>query len=248
LRHRTVSALLLCGAASLFLTVACQPGPAASPTPAAAKPAAEPTKPIAPAPPVAASPATVASAAPSPATAASPSPSPAAAGPPTIAGPIDTINGRTLTVASNTGPKQVLVPESARIEQEGKGAIADLKAGLSVGITGRPDGTAKSIRIFPTALGTPRPGQIPMAGPEQGNIMTNAVIDAFDGTMLTVAAAGSTYQIKVPADAEVLKPLPATFADLVAGKRVLAAGTPGPDGVLQATSVNLLGPPPPLAP
>jgi len=157
------------------------------------------------------------------------------------------VAGRVLTVATNTGPKQVQVPESARIEQEGKGAIADLKAGISVGVTGLPDGTAKSIRIFPTAQGTPRPGQIPMAGPEQGNIMTNAVVDSFDGKTLNLTAAGSKFSITVPPEAEVLKPLPATFADLAAGKRVLAAGATGPDGVLTATSVNVLGPPPPLA-
>ena len=51
----------------------------------------------------------------------------------------------------------------------------------------------------------------------------------------------------MPPDTEVLKPVPATFAVLAANKRVIAAGTLGPDGTLVASTINLLGPPPPLA-
>ena len=224
--------LLALGTAGVLVFSACQAAPSAGPTPAP-KVAAEPTKPAA-------------VTAPSPAASPAASPSPAAA-PPTVSGPIDGISGRMLIVATGTGPKQVQVPESARIEQEGKGAVDDLKPGLSVGVTGKPDGTAKSIRIFPAAQGTPRPGQIPMSGPEQGNIMTNAVIESFDGKTLVLTAAGSRFSITVPPDTEVLKPVPATFADLATDKRVIAAGTLGPDGTLVASTVNLLGPPPPLA-
>jgi hypothetical protein len=237
----------------LLCLAACQPAPPAAPTSAPAKPAAQATSPAAAA---AASPAALVSPSPSPVAVASPSPSPAALASPSpspaaatsVSGPIDSIAGRELTVATNTGSRQVQVPESARIEQEGTGTVADLRPGLSVGITGRPDGTARSIRIFPAALGTPRPGQIPMSGPEQGNIMTNAVIESFDGQTLVVSAAGSSFRIAVPPEAEVLKPIPVSFADLAAGKRVIATGTVSPDGTLVAATVNLLGPPPPLAP
>jgi hypothetical protein len=133
------------------------------------------------------------------------------------------------------------VAESARIEQEGKGVIADLQPGLSVGITSLPDGTAKSIRVFPAAIGTPKPGQFPLSGAEQGNLMTNSVIQSFDGTMLTVSAAGTSFQITVPPETEVLKPLSASFSDLTAGRRVLASGTTSADGTLVASSVNITG-------
>jgi hypothetical protein len=109
---------------ALAMSSACQSSPP-SPTAAPAKPAAEapkpadePTKPVAPAsasPAVASSPGAV----PSPAAAASPSPSSVAAAP-TVAGPIDSIEGRLLTVAINTGPKQVRVPDGVRIEQEAR--------------------------------------------------------------------------------------------------------------------------------
>ena len=231
--------LLLVSAGGLLLAAACQTTPAPS-QPATSAP--QPTKPAAAA--VSPSPA-VAIPSPSPALAASPSPSPAAA--PSVTGPIDSIAGRVLTIATSTGPRQVQVPEAARIEQEGRGGLADLRPFLSVGITGQPDGTAKSIRIFPAALGTPRPGQIPMTGPEQGNIMTNAVIESFDGRVLIVTAAGSRFQITVPPETEILKPVPASFADLEPGKRLIATGTLSADNTLVASTVNLLGPPPPLA-
>jgi hypothetical protein len=211
----------------LALLAAGQPAPAAAPTSAPAKPAAPASSPAAAVP----SPVTAAS----PATLASPSPSPAAAS--IVFGPIDAMAGRVLTVTTNTGPKQVQVPESARVEQEGKGVPADLRPGLSVAITSSPDGTAKSIRIFAAALGTPRPGQFPMTGAQQGSLMTNAVIESFDGRMLSVAATGQRWQITVPPDTEVLRPFPATYTDLAAGKRVAAAGTLAPDGVLLASSV-----------
>lgn len=118
--------------------------------------------------------------------------------------------------------------------------VADLRPGLFVGVTGKPDGTAVSIRIFPAVL-SPRLSQSPMTGPQQGNIMTNAAIESFDGRILTVTAPGEKWQISVPADTEVLRPLPATFEDVAVGKRALTTGTLGPDDVLVAATVNLLG-------
>jgi hypothetical protein len=177
---------------------------------------------------------------------ASSTPASNAAGGSNVSGSIDAINGRTLSVTTNTGAKEVQLGDDTRIEKEGRGTVADLLPGLSVGITGRPDGanlTAVSIRIFPAAQGT-RPGQFPMTGAQAGNIMTNSVIDSFDGSTLTVSAAGQSYQIRVPSDAEVLKPVPASLSDLTTGTRVLAAGAAGPDGTLRATSVNVVGLPP----
>jgi hypothetical protein len=164
-----------------------------------------------------------------------------------VSGAIDAVNGRSLTISTNTGAREVQLGDGALIEKEGKGALVDLQPGLSVGITGRPDGarlTAVTIRIFPAALGTPRPGQFPMSGTNAGNLMTNSVIDSFDGSTLTVDAAGQQFQLSVPPDVEVLKPVPASIGDLTPGTRVLAVGVPAPDGSLQASSVDLFGPSP----
>ena len=172
----------------------------------------------------------------------------ASAGITIVNGQIDSINGRSLTITSNTGPKQVELTEDAKIEQEGKGSVSDLLPGLGVGITGKPDAnnnvTAVSIRIFPSALGTPRPGQFPMTGANQGNLMTNSVIESFDGSKLVLNAAGQRYEIGVPPGTEVFKPVPAALSALTQGVRVLAAGTPAADGSLRAMSINIVGAPP----
>lgn len=100
----------------------------------------------------------------------------------TVNGTVDAIDGRILTVTTNTGSKTVQLAEDAKIEQEGKGTVSDLLPGVAVGVTGKPDGsnvTAVSIRIFPAAFGTPRAGQFPMTGANQGNLMTNSVIESF---------------------------------------------------------------------
>jgi len=183
-----------------------------------------------------------------PAPTAAPAPKPQATpNPNAVNGAIDTISGRTLTVTTNTGAKTVQIAENASIEQEGKGTTSDLLPGLGVGVTGKPDGsnvTAVSIRIFPAALGTPRPGQFPMTGANQGNLMTNSTIESFDGSQLVLNSAGQRYQIAVPPGTEVLKQVPATLDALAPGVRVLATGTPNSDGSLNASSLNIVGPPP----
>ena len=92
----------------------------------------------------------------SPATAASPasvaaspaaSPSPAALGP-NVSGEVDTVNGRVLSVVTNTGPRNVRVAENAMILIEGQGSTADLTPGRGAAITGKPDGTAVVVRLF----------------------------------------------------------------------------------------------------
>lgn len=185
---------------------------------------------------------------PPPTAAPAPAPKPAAAGN-TVNGSIDAVSGRTLTVTTNTGSKTVQIAENATIEQEGKGSVSDLLPGLGVGVTGKPDAaggtvTAVSIRIFPAALGTPRPGQFPMTGANQGNLMTNSVIESFDGSKLVLNAAGQRYEIAVPPGTEVLKQVPATLSALAPGVRVLASGTPGTGDTFQASSINIVGAPP----
>jgi hypothetical protein len=169
---------------------------------------------------------------------------PNAAVPSTVSGTVDAVKGSTLSISTNTGLKDVQLAEDEHIEQEGRGTLADLQPGLSVGITGKADGsslTALSIRIFPAAVSTPRGGQFPMSGANQGNLMTNSVIEAFDGSSLTVTAAGQQYQFAVPPTTEIFKQVPATLGDLAPGKRVLVVGTPSADGSLRASSISVLG-------
>jgi hypothetical protein len=180
----------------------------------------------------------------SPATAASPapgaSPSPAALGP-SASGEVDAVEGRLLSVATSTGVRRVRVAENATVLQEGQGTLTDLVSGAMVGVTGRPDGTAVIVRFFPPGI-SPKPGQFPMTGAQAGNIMTNATIVSFDGTALVVDLGGERVTLTVPADAQIIKPLPATFAEIKPGVRLFASGTPEGD-VLVAQTVTVVSPP-----
>jgi hypothetical protein len=224
-----------------LLVTACGGGAPAAPTTApkpaeAAKPteAPKPTTAPAAASPAAASPAGAAS----PAAGASPaaSPSPAAVGP-NVNGEVDAVNGRVLSVVTNTGPRTVRVADNATIQIEGQGTTADLMAGRMVAITGKPDGTAVIVRFFPAGI-TLKPTQFPMTGANAGNIMTNATIDAFDGKTLTVDLGGQKQSITVVPETQIIKPVPSSFDQIKPGVRVITTGTP--EGTtLVATSVTI---------
>jgi len=144
-----------------------------------------------------------------------------------------------VTVATNTGWRKVEVPDTATILTEGKGTTADLVAGTMVGVTGKPDGTAVSVRLFPPGSNA-RTGQFPMNGAQAGNVMTNAIVEAFDGMMLTLDLNGQKTSITVPPETEILKSVPAVFSDITLGARVQANGTVTGD-TLAARSVTILG-------
>src|SRR5690349_18633928 len=214
---------------------------AASPVAAAASPAAGAASPaVAGSPAVAASPATAASPAASPAAGASPAASPAAAASPIVNGEVDSVDGRVLSVVTNTGVRKVSVPDNATILMEGYGTPADLsKTGALVAVTGKPDGTALIVRFFPPGI-SPRPSSFPMTGAQAGNIMTNATIDSFDGTTLTVDLAGPKVPITVTPDTKIVRPMPSNFSEIKPGRRVVAFGTTDGDTLtVQSVTITL---------
>jgi len=132
----------------------------------------------------------------------------------------------------------VRVADNASIMIEGKGTLDDLKPGTMVGITGKPDGTALVVRMFPAGVST-KPSQSPMSGAQTGNIMTNAAIVSFDGKSLVVDLGGEKPTISVTPDTQVVKPVPSTFSEIKPGVRVLATGMMDGD-MLAATAVTIL--------
>jgi hypothetical protein len=205
---------------SVALMLAACSGAPAAPTaapktgaqPAATKPAATTaTAPVAASPSSAAASPVAAGSAP----AASPgaSPSPATAANPVVSGEVDTVDGRNVAVATNTGVRKVRVADNATVLIEGAGTAADLKPGAMVGVTGKPDGTAVVVRLFPPGI-VPKPSQFPMGGQQTGNVMTNASIVSFDGKSLTVDLGGEKATLQVPPEAQIVKPVPSSFAEV----------------------------------
>jgi hypothetical protein len=160
-----------------------------------------------------------------------------------VNGEVDSVDGRLLSVVTNTGVRKVRVADNATVLIEGEGKPDDLKTpGPLVAITGKPDGTAIVVRFFPPGI-TPKPDQFPMGGPQAGNIMTNATIDSFDGKTLIVNLSGSKATITVVPETKIVKPMPAQFADIKPSTRVLAVGTPDGDN-LNAQTVTIITQPP----
>jgi hypothetical protein len=159
---------------------------------------------------------------------------------------VELANGRA-TLSTNTGPIAVQLSEDTRYEKLGRGSLSDLQPNQWVAVTGRPEGNgqvAVVIRVFPVLQATvpPRLNQ-PMTGPDEGNLMTNATIESFEGGRLTVRVAGQRLSIDTSADTQVFRPEPATAADVTEGGRIVAMGAIGGDGALQAVLVNVLPPP-----
>jgi hypothetical protein len=151
-----------------------------------------------------------------------------------VSGEVDAVDGRVVSVATATGVRKLRVADNATILIEGKGTAEDLKPGALVGITGKPDGTAVIVRLFPPGI-TPKPSQFPMGGPQAGNIMTNAAIVSFDGKALVVDLGGEKATIMVPPEAEIVKPVPSNFAEIKPGTRIAALGMPDGDQLVAQT-------------
>lgn len=159
-----------------------------------------------------------------------------------VSGEIDTVDVRTLSIATATGVRKARVADNAAVLIEGKGAAEDLKAGAMVGVTGKPDGTAVVVRLFPPGI-VPKPSQFPMGGPQAGNVMTNASIISFDGKALVVDLGGEKTTLQVPPEAQIVKPVPSSFSELKPGVRVIAVGAQEGD-VLVAQTVTIITQPP----
>jgi hypothetical protein len=172
------------------------------------------------------------------------SPSPAASASPALNGEVDAVDGRVVSVATQTGVRKARIADNASILMEGKGVAEDLKPGVLVGITGKPDGTAVVVRLFPPGI-VPKPSQFPMGGAQAGNVMTNASIVSFDGKALVVDLGGEKATISVPPEAQIVKPVPSTFAEIKPGTRIIAVGNPEGD-VLVATTVTIITQPTPV--
>jgi hypothetical protein len=157
---------------------------------------------------------------------------------------VDSVDGRIVSVSTTTGVRRVRVADNATILIEDKGSNDDLKPGVLVGITGKPDGTAVVVRLFPPGI-VPKPSQFPMGGAQQGNIMTNASIVSFDGKALVVDLGGDRQTITVTPESQVVKPVPSTFAEIKPGVRITALGTQEGD-VLAASTVTIITQPTPV--
>jgi hypothetical protein len=114
---------------------------------------------------------------------------------------------------------------------------ADLKPGLFVAITAtrQPDNTllATIVSVFPASLSaTVQGGQRPLP---EGNLMTNATIDQVSGNSFTVSFPGGGAKITLAPNAQLIRRVDATPADIAPGTTVSAAVS---DGAAQSVTIE----------
>ena len=159
-----------------------------------------------------------------------------------IRGDIVSFKGEILTVHRNSGDTvQVDVKPEIGVSAFKPAKLADAKVGSYVGtpaLTGS-DGklTATSMIVFPEAARGTAEGHFAYDfGPK--STMTNAnvvsIVTGASGRELNLSYKGGSSTVTVPKNVSVVTPVPASTADLTAGKKVFVVVTPGANGIYDA--------------
>ena len=163
-----------------------------------------------------------------------------------VRGTIDKVDGDTVMVKSRDGTElKIMLAPNATASAIVKAALADIKQGGYIGVTGmpQPDGTQRAIEvhIFPEALRGLGEGHYPWDLQPQST-MTNANVEqavtGVDGQTLTLKHKNGETKIVVPPDTQIVTYAPGSRDDLKPGVKIFAVTTKQPDGSLQAARIN----------
>lgn len=170
--------------------------------------------------------------------------------PPTrVRATIEAVDGNTLKLKARDGHElTVALTPDARVVGVAKADLNDIKTGSFIGCAAipQPDGTLKALEVtvFPPA----------MKGTGEGSYgwdltptstMTNGTVGSLvvsSGRVMTVSYKGQgegEKKIFVPEDVPIVSLEIADKSLLVAGAHVLVVPTPGPDGTLTASRINV---------
>ena len=163
-----------------------------------------------------------------------------------VDGTVVSLTSAMLTLTAPDGStKTVALGPSTLVLERSTATLSDVSKGDAMGVTTHraEDGSmvATAINIFsPELYKVVRKGQFPMQQP--GQIMTNAVVDAYestgDGHSLTMSYNGETYPITVPDSAEIHRLITVSRDTVKAGMHVLVRGSQGSDGTVKAAVVS----------
>jgi hypothetical protein len=164
-----------------------------------------------------------------------------------VRGTIERVDGNNLIVKSRDGAElKIALAEKALIVAIIKAALADIKQGSFVGVTGMPqaDGSQRAIEvhIFPESMRGTGEGHYPW-DLRPGSTMTNAnvehMVTGVDGHTLSVKYKDGEKKLIVPPDATIVTYTPGDKSELKPGTKIfIAAAKKLPDGSLEAPRVN----------
>jgi hypothetical protein len=158
-----------------------------------------------------------------------------------IRGEIVSFSGDSLKVHRRSGDTVLVhVDPSAPVNAVKAIQLADIKPGAYVGAAAMPgvDGklTAKEVLVFPEAARGMGEGHYAWdlgANSTMTNANVDMVVQGTSGRDLKLSYKGGSNTITVPPNAPVVTLIPATRAELSAGKRVFVVATPGKDGTYE---------------
>jgi len=169
------------------------------------------------------------------------------AAPPTVRvrATITSIDGKTLTVKTRDGAEtKVNLLDNAAVNEVAKAALADVKIGAYVAVTGlpQPDGSQKALAVYiyseaqRGAAEGHRPWDL-----VPNSTMTNATVDSQvagkDGQTLTLKYKDGEQKVIVTPATEITTATKKSAADLKPGQKILAFATKNPDGALEARNI-----------
>ncbi|WP_027796031.1 hypothetical protein [Paraburkholderia acidipaludis] len=162
-----------------------------------------------------------------------------------IRGEIVSLSGDTLKVHRHSGDTITIeVKASAGLNAVKAIQLSDIKPGSYVGAAAMPgpDGklTAKEVLVFPEAARGTGEGHYAWdfgANSTMTNANVDTVVQGTNGRDLKLSYQGGSNTVTVPPGAPVVTLIPATRAELTAGKKVFVVATPEKDGTYEGQLV-----------
>lgn len=164
-----------------------------------------------------------------------------------LRGAVEIMDGNVLTLRTEDGKDvSVRLADDLAVTAVAKASLSDIAPGVFVG-TGaaiEPGGVLRAVQImiFPESMRGRGEGHRPWTAlPE--STMTNATIvetvETVNGRTMTLHYSGGEKAIRIPADATILRLLPAERHDLGVGSRVAVTASAEADGTLKAARIVL---------
>jgi hypothetical protein len=161
-----------------------------------------------------------------------------------IRGTITAVNGNVMSVKSRDGKDlQLTLPDNVAVGVAKAIRFDEIKDGDFVGVTTKPgpDGTDVAVEVHYLAP-TTAPGQLAW-DLTPGSKMTNANVQGkvlgSGNNELTLQFPGGTQKVVVPEGIPLVRAVPGTRADLVAGEYIFAVAQAAGDGALTAPRVQV---------
>ena len=165
-----------------------------------------------------------------------------------VRGTVEAVDGAVLSVKSRDGSMlKVKLTDNAAVRAVVKFALADIKAGDYIGVTGMPqaDGPQKAVEVhvFPEAMRGTAEGHTPW-DLQPNSTMTNANVDAavagVNGRVLTLKYKDGEKKFVVPEGTPVGTYAPGERSEIKPGAKIfIAAATKLEDGTLEAGAINV---------